>query len=267
MRFAWAMALLCVGIPASAQQQDYSAANADRQAMLDRLGIKHIRPGADGFNKTAPNAANYDEARAGNPELPPLLRFADGKPVKTAREWTRRRAEIVEAFDREIYGRVPVTAPSIRWRLVRQESDVEGGVPVVRKWLEGVADNAAWPQASARILLRTTLPRGKTQVPVILSFALPDDFKWPGGPRPADPGPPYTEQLLQRGWGYARVIANSIQADNGGLLKDGVIGISVRGRPRTPEDWGVLRAWGWGASRAFDALASDPAIDVRRIGI
>ncbi|RYY26041.1 MAG: acetylxylan esterase [Sphingomonadales bacterium] len=268
MRLGYALALVVgIALPAAAQQQDYTAANADRQVMLDTLGIRATRPGADGNNKDAPNAANMDEAKAGNPELPALLRFADGRPVKNARDWSKRRAEIVEAFDREVYGRVPVTAPRINWRLVRQESAVEGGVPVVKKWLEGVADNKAWPQASATILLRTTLPRGKAGVPVILSVGLPDDFRWPGPPRAPDPGPPYTEQLLKRGWGYARIVANSVQGDNGGLLKDGVIGISLRGRSRTPDDWGVLRAWAWGASRAFDSLAADPAIDTKRIGI
>ncbi|RYE03519.1 MAG: acetylxylan esterase [Sphingomonadales bacterium] len=267
MRFAIGLSLLlCAALPAAAQQ-DYTAANADRQAMLDRLGITGIRPGADGFNKDAPNAANYDEAKAGNPALPELLRFADGRPVKNARGWTRRRAEIVELFDREIYGRVPATAPRIIWRVVRQEGAVEAGIPVVKKWLEGVADNRGWPEASARISLRYTVPRGRGGVPLILSFGFPEGFRFPGPPRPADPGPPYTEQLLQRGWGYAVVVANSIQADNGGFLRDGVIGISLRGKSRSPEDWGVLRAWAWGASRAFDALATDPAIDAKRIGI
>ncbi len=260
--------LLCAALPAAAQQQDYAAANADRQAMLDLLGIKATRPGADGFNRDAPNAANYDEAKAGEPQLHGVLTMANGDRVDSARMWWRaRRPELVELFDREIYGRVPASAPTIDWRVVREESAVEGGVPVVKKWLEGVADNKAWPQASATISLRVTLPRGKARVPLMLSFGFPEGFRFPGPPRPADPGPPYTEQLLQRGWGYAVLVANSIQADNGGLLKDGVIGISLRGKARGPEDWGVLRAWAWGASRAFDVLARDPAIDAKRIGI
>lgn len=264
---ALALAISVFSLPAAAQQQDYTAANADRQVMLDRLGITAIRPGADGFNREAPNAANYDEAKAGEPVLPELLRFADGRRVRSARDWAKRRAELVELFDREIYGRVPATAPQITWRVTRQESAVEAGIPVVRKWLEGVADNRGWPQASARIALRYTLPRGKMRVPVILSFGFPEGFRFPGPPRAPDPGAPYTEQLLQRGWGYAVVVANSVQADNGGLLGDGVIGISLAGRKREPEDWGVLRAWAWGASRALDALVGDPAVDRARVGI
>ncbi|MBO9624507.1 MAG: hypothetical protein J7500_17500 [Sphingomonas sp.] len=265
-----AAALLALAAPASAQQQqqDYGAADADRRAMLDRLGIADTRPGADGFNRDAPDAANYDEAKAGNPTLPPLLRFADGAPVRTASDWTRRRAEIVELFDREVYGRVPVTAPRIDWRVTREERTTEAGLPVVKRWLEGVADNSGWPQASAKIALRYTLPaETKGKAPVILSFGFPEGFRFPGPPRPPEPGPSATEQLLRVGFGHAVLVANSVQADNGGQLGDGVIGISLRGRQRAPDDWGVLRAWAWGASRALDALGMDPRVDAARVGI
>lgn len=262
-----ALALAMLVTPAGAQQ-DYRAADADRRVMLDRLGIADTRPGADGFNRDAPNAANYDEAKAGTPKLPELLRFADGTPVTSARGWDRRRREIVELFDREIYGRVPRTAPAIRWRTDKEERAVEGGVPVVKRWLTGIADNRHWPAAKAEIALRYTVPaEAKRRVPVILSFGFPEGFRFPGPPRAPDPGPPYTEQLLKHGFGYAVVVANSVQADNGGGLDTGVIGISLRGKKRNAEDWGVLRAWAWGASRALDALAKDNMIDARRVGI
>ena len=261
------LALATLAAPVSAQQ-DYRAADADRRAMLDRLGIADTRPGADGLNPAAANAANYDETRAGTPELPALLRFDDGTSVTNVKDWERRRREIVESFDREVYGRVPATAPAIRWRIDKEERAVEGGIPVVKRWLTGVADNRLWPAARAEIALRYTLPaKASRRLPVILSFGFPEGFRFPGPARAPDPGPPSTEQLLERGFGYAVVVASSIQADNGGGLDTGVIGISLRGRKRNPEDWGVLRAWAWGASRALDALAMDPAIDAWRIGI
>ncbi|AQR74744.1 S9 family peptidase [Sphingomonas sp. LM7] len=261
------LVLATLAAPLSAQQ-DYRAAEADRRAMLDRLGIADTRPGANGFDPKAANAANYDEAKAGVPRLPPLLRLADGRPVPDARTWWRqRRPEIVALFDREVYGRVPATAPAIRWRVDREARAEEGGVKVVKRWLTGVADNRAAPGARAEIALRYTLPAGARRVPLILSFGFPEGFRFPGPPRAPDPGPPFAEQLLKRGFGYAVVVANSVQADNGGALGDGVIGISLRGRPRAPEDWGVLRAWAWGASRAYDVLARDRAIDSKRIGI
>lgn len=257
--------------PALAQQPDYTKANADRQAMLDRLGIpaSSIRPGADGFNKNAPNAANYDEAKAGEPVLPGVLTMRNGDRVDSpAMWWRQRRPEIVGLFDREIYGRVPATAPAIRWKLVKEEQVTEAGIPVRKRWYEGTADNRAWPQAKAVIQLRYTVPaNARGRVPLILSFGFPEGFRFPGPPRPPEPGPSAPEQLLANGFGYGVIVANSIQADNGGELDNGVIGISLRGKPRGPEDWGVLRAWAWGASRAFDQLAKDPQVDAKRIGI
>lgn len=260
--------MVLVSSPAAAQQ-DYAAAEVDRRAMLDLLGIQGTRAGADGRNPQAPNAANYDETRAvmAGP-LPELMAFADGRPVTRAHQWKARRAEIVELFDREVYGRVPATAPIIVWRTVKEEKGSEAGRPVVKRWLEGTAGNAAWPQAKAVIALRYTIPAGaRGKVPVILSFGFPEGFRFPGPARPPEAGPSATEQLLAKGWGHAIVVANSIQADNGGNIGDGVIGISLRGRKRGPEDWGVLRAWAWGASRALDALAANPAIDAKRVGI
>ncbi len=58
-----------------------------------------------------------------------------------------------------------------------------------------------------------------------------------------------------------------MQADNGAGLTKGIIGLTNKGQPRKPEDWGALRAWGWGASRALDYLETDAGIDARRVGI
>src|SRR5689334_456813 len=79
----------------------------DHQNMMEQLGIKTLRPGPSG-NEQAPNHANYDEALANPyPKLPEVLTLANGRKVTTPRMWARRRAEIVEAFEREVYGRVP----------------------------------------------------------------------------------------------------------------------------------------------------------------
>ncbi len=79
--------------------------------------------------------------------------------------------------------------------------------------------------------------------------------------------PPSTEQLIANGWGYALLDTSSIQADNGAGLTKGIIGLTNKGQPRKPEDWGALRAWGWGASRALDYLETDKGVDAKRVGI
>ena len=73
--------------------------------------------------------------------------------------------------------------------------------------------------------------------------------------------------MLAKGWGYAILIPNSIQADNGAGLTKGIIGLCNKGQPRKADDWGALRAWAWGASRALDYFETDKAVDAKQVGI
>lgn len=84
---------------------------------------------------------------------------------------------------------------------------------------------------------------------------------------PAQGDVPSTHQLISAGWGYAIVDPSSIQADNGEGLSRGIIGLVNKGQPRKPDDWGALRAWGWGASRALDYLEKDSTVDAKHVGI
>jgi hypothetical protein len=95
-----------------------------------------------------------------------------------------------------------------------------------------------------------------------------------GGPPAAAPAapqpprePPATEQLIAAGWGYAYLDPGSVQADNGAGLTRGIIGLTNKGQPRKPDDWGSLRAWGWGASRAIDYFETYRSVDAKRVGI
>jgi len=92
--------------------------------------------------------------------------------------------------------------------------------------------------------------------------ALPSFF----GPVPAG-DPPTTQQLIAAGWGYAIIDPSSIQADNGEGLTRGIIGLVNKGQPRTPNQWGALRAWAWGAARALDYLETDAGVDAKKAGI
>jgi hypothetical protein len=84
----------------------------DYKKILKLIKVTATRPGPSG-TPTAPNAANTDESKATQyTSIPDPLVFNDGKPVKTAKEWwEKRRPEIVELFDREVYGRVPENTP------------------------------------------------------------------------------------------------------------------------------------------------------------
>jgi len=244
----------------------------DHQRTLDLLQITSLRRGADGRNAEAPNAANYDESKANPyPKLPDPLLLKNGKRVTTAKMWwNQRRAEIVEDFDREIYGRVPTKTPTVNWELIATTRELKDNIPVITKQLVGHVDNSSYPLVTVNIQLTLTTPAGATgPVPVIMEFGFggPRPGGAPGGGPPAGNGPGWQQQVLAKGWGYAVIIPNSIQADNGAGLTQGIIGLVNKGQPRKLDDWGALRAWAWGASRALDYFETDKSVDAKQVGI
>src|SRR5262245_41840153 len=243
-------------------------AQEDHKRLLELLNIKELRRGADGRNAQAPNSANYDEAKATPyPNLPDPLMLKNGQKVATAETWWKqRRSEIVEDFDREVYGRVPKDTPKVKWEATATEKQTVGDVPVVTKRLVGHVDNSAYPLITVDIQLSLTTPaNAKGPVPVIMEFGFGGrGFGPPPGGRT---GPTWQEQVLAKGWGYAIIVPNSIQADNGAGLTRGIIGLCNKGQPRKLADWGALRAWAWNASRALDYFETDKAVDARQVGI
>ena len=144
----------------------------DHQNMMDQLGIKALRPGPSGDEK-APNHANYDESRA-NPfsDLPDPLRLASGKEVTTQEEWWKeRRPQIVQSFEREVYGRVPKDIPKVTWSVEGSETERLGFMPVIAKQLIGRVDNSACPLITVNIRMTLVTPaNAKGPVPVLMMF-------------------------------------------------------------------------------------------------
>ena len=244
------------------------ASEADHRKMMDLLNIDSIRRGANGSDPNAPNAANYDEAKANPfPELPDPLELKNGEKVTSAKAWwSKRRPEIVEDFDVEIYGRQPKNIPKVTWEVLSAINETYAGIPVITKKLVGHVDNSTYPQVSVDIQLTLATPaNAKDPVPVIMEFG----FIWPSWfpVRTPPPGPTWQQQVLEKGWGYAIIIPVSIQPDNGAGLTEGIIGLVNKGQARKPDDWGALRAWAWGASRALDYFETDKAVDAKRVGI
>jgi hypothetical protein len=238
----------------------------DHQRTMKLLGITSLRPGRNGMDPQAANYANYDEAKANPyPNLPDPLALKDGQKVTTARMWwDRRRPEIVEDFDREIYGRVPKETPKVSWEVTSTVHEKDGDVPIVRKDLMGHVDNSSYPAISVDIQLTLATPaEAAGPVPVMMELGFGGRFAGFGG----GDGPTWRQQVLAKGWGYAIISAYSIQADFGGGLNEGIIGLCNKGQPRKADDWGALRAWAWGMSRALDYFETDKAVDAGQVGL
>jgi hypothetical protein len=334
---------------------------------MDLLHMTSIRRGRDGNNKDSPYYANYDESKANPyPNLPDPLTLKNGKKVtKTSDWWNKRRPEIVEDFDREIYGRVPKVTPAVKWEVTGTTNGMNGDVPILTKQLVGTVDNSSYPYIEVKIALTLTTPvQARGPVPVVMQFGGGFGFGAPGagrgpgaaGQAPAGPpygpdafraaraggrglalplpgrgapaaaapgsaasgaatatapaplgtaaagsvaatgpaagaaptpgtaapafgrggfpgggrgpaGPTWQQQVLARGWGYASLNPGSIQADDGAGMTLGIIGLVNKGQPRKLDDWGTLRAWAWGVSRALDYFETDKAVDAKHVAL
>jgi hypothetical protein len=243
--------------------------------MMAQLGIKALRPGKSGNNQTGPG---FDEATANawmptmpdalrmkegmrvwrfgmSRHVPDVLEMKEGAKVTTAAQWPRRRAEILEDFEREVYGRIPANVPKVTWEVTRTNEGNVGDIPIITKTLVGHVDNSAFTNITVNIQASFTVPANTPgPVPVLISF---------GGSAAA-------QQALRKGWGYGSINPGSIQADGGGnALRAGIIGLANKGQPRKPDDWGALRAWGWGVSKLIDYFEANPdaKVDPKFVGI
>jgi lysophospholipase L1-like esterase len=237
----------------------------DHQNMMDQLGIKQLRPGANPNNQSA-----FDEAAA-NPykdTMPDVLTMKDGTRVTSAAQWPRRRAEIIEDFEREVYGRIPPNVPKVNWEVSAVTDGNSAGIPTVTKTLIGHVDNSSYPGIMVNIQASFTVPvAAKGPVPMMLEFGFGG---FVGGWRGRPGGPSWTQQAISHGWGYGTINTTSIQPDRGGMnLRQGIIGLTNKGEPRKPDQWGALRAWGWGVSRLIDFFEAHPdaGVDPKKVGI
>lgn len=266
----------------------------DHQNMMDQLGVKTLRRGADPNNQST-----FDEATA-NPytnSMPDVLTMKNGAKVTRPEQWPARRAEIQEDFERETYGRIPANVPKVTWEVTATTPGTNSGIPTITKTLVGHVDNSAYTNLTVNIQASFTVPaNATTAVPMMIEFG---GFGFGAGPRrgaptnalasgtnsvaastntpPARGGfggrgfggePGWHLQALTNGWGYGNINPGSIQPDNN-RLTTGIIGLVNKGQPRKPDDWGALRAWQWGVSRMIDYFETHPEskVDAAKIGI
>ena len=159
----------------------------NQESMMKQLGITSLRPGASG-DESAPNHANYDETVANPcPELPELLTSNKGKKVKNAEAWWKeRRPEIVEDFEREVYGRLPEHIPGVKWTVEITDNEFVRRTPVIAKKLVGHVDNSSYPAIQVNIDATLVVPTNVDgPVPVLIMFGRPD-FPAPAQPNEED---------------------------------------------------------------------------------
>jgi hypothetical protein len=162
-------------------------AQQDHDNMMHQLGISELRLGPSG-NDSDPNHANNDESLANPcPQLPDILTTKSGKKVTTADMWwKKRRPEIAEDMEREVYGRLPKNIPNVKWTVKIIDREFVGWTPVIAKQLVGHVDNSEYPLINVDINMMLVVPANvKVPVPVLMMYGRPS-FPSPAQPSQED---------------------------------------------------------------------------------
>jgi hypothetical protein len=221
-------------------------------------------------------------------ELPDPLTMFDGSPVTTREEWfQKRRPEIQALFEYYEYGQAPPPPTNVAGTVVRHAPHYFGG----KATLDEVRITFG-PPATPPINLLLVVPnqrRSPAPVFVALNFCgnhavlndraislpeswMPDSCKGctkhraTDGGRGAQAGPWALETAIDRGYAIATFYDGDIDPDKNDFT-DGVHPHYFAPGQTAPRehDWGTIRAWAWGLSRAVDYLETRSDIDYKRI--
>jgi len=208
---------------------------------------------AAGALSQAPPEANEDESKVPPYTLPDPLVLADGRKVRDARTWTRkRRPELLRLFETHVYGRTPSGGPRPRFVIGKIDPSALGG----RATRKEVAITFGKGAAARRLDLLLHLPNAaKAPAPVFLglNFQRNDAVKWP------------VETIVERGYGVASAYYGDLFPDRADGASESVL--TLFPAERGPEAWGAIGVWAWAMSRALDYLETDRAVDAKRVAL
>jgi len=216
------------------------------------------------------HVTNYYEDKVGTYTLPDPLVLANGRPVRDAATWSKqRRPEILKLYETEIYGRVPATAPKVRFEVVERDVPALDGVARRQRITGHFGDKPGGPAVNVMLYLPA---KATGPLPLVLHITFGGDPLLPLPPdtpprRFNDIGP--VADVLAHGYAYAVLRYTEIQADNKDGYSGGVIGLALGPGQMAPapDEWGTIAAWTWGLSRIMDYFETEPAVDVKRVAL
>jgi len=240
-----------------------------------------------------PAGYNYDEAKVpAYVMLDPLQ--VDGKTITTAKGWNPHRAELVRAFEKNVYGETPQAARllPLHYRVEERDTPALNGLALRRQVV--VSLTPAGESGAVMHLLLYLPAHAHGAVPVILGLNFqgnasvasdpgilatpvwqagavrggpPQKVDFPADKRGSQASEWQVEMILQHGYGLATVYYGDIEPD----FKN-VTGAGTRAYYQPPDStqngqWGAIGAWAWGLSRALDYLRTDAAINRNEIAV
>jgi hypothetical protein len=233
--------------------------------------------------------ANYDENLVGQYELPELLVCNDLSPVITAQNWnTKRRGEILDVFNSEVFGAIPVTPTAFPAEIISEYQDVfsdsaimqkislyplgkRGGVTINLLAFHPINAEGPVPYFlganffgnhavtnDVRVKINQGWMRSSDIEGQVINNRSTEDSRgrevsrWP------------IEQILRSGFGFATFYYGDVEADHENGWLDGIRGKWVKS---SPESWGAISAWAWGFIKIHDYLKSQYSFEVGEVTV
>ena len=247
-------------------------------------------------------APNTNETKVAPYTLEDPLTFVDGAKLKSAAEWPRRRAEILNIFAKKIYGEEPPKPQVLKWDLL-SERTTAAGFATRRLFKMYFSEDGSGPTIDWALWL----PRhAKGKVPVVLflnyrgNYELVADKDIPVCRSWAHRRPEFgveehepsertrgcqgdqnmntilpLQTILARGYAVMSASYTDVSPDPDGFGKDGVDQYAFATTNGVFRLWGArdesrtdnitsLGAWAWALSRGLDLALAQPEIDPRR---
>lgn len=201
-------------------------------------------------------------------EAPELMRTADGRPVKNLTMWEKtRRREIRELFENEIYGRRPAERPArLSFAAEGPDKVMMDGKAVRRRVRVSYGDRCGDLSFVVTAFVPASATREKP-APAFLLICNRDPKKNLDPERQVKSGFWPAEQIVDRGYAAVAFFNGDVTTDACWDFTNGVYGVFQKAGERTTEDWGILSAWAWGASRVMDWIETEPTLDAKRVAV
>jgi len=221
---------------------------------------------------------NYDESKVPAYELPELLQMNDGTPVKDAATWNeKRRAEVLELFRSEVYGRRPGRPKALRFEVTKKDAAALGGKARRREVKIHFTSKENGPSMNMLLYLPA---KAREPAPAFLGLNFrgnPTVSKDPGitlrkGDKESDRGKSagrwQADMLIDRGYALATIWYGDIEPDDKrNAFSQGIHKVYGPANKIPPDGWGSIAAWGWGLSRALDYFETIDKIDHKRVAV
>ncbi len=191
----------------------------------------------------------YDESEVPDYVLPDPLELISGEKVSDTIMWKeKRRKELIDLFEKHVYGKTMVGRPdSMSWKIISENTSDS-------LFSRTVKISFSKDTEGAEMTLQISCPVSSDTLPVPV-FLMPSKSHEP-------------ERFIKRGYGLVTFDPWDIEPDN----KDSSYQHSIRKffapknqeKPK-PTEWGAVGAWAWGMSRAMDYLETDSRVNKHQV--